>query len=93
MLKVANQNLNSELKNISESDLKEIESLSNMTKEELKENIIKIQESIIPKLKSTLNESTDSSVQSKIEQTIQKIKNSPIDKYNLYQLRKLNQGL
>ena len=72
---------------------KEIESLSNMTKEELKENIIKIQESIIPKLKSTLNESTDSSVQSKIEQTIQKIKNSPIDKYNLYQLRKLNQGL
>ena len=74
MLKVANQNLNSELKNISESDLKEIESLSNMTKEELKENIIKIQESIIPKLKSTLNESTDSSVQSKIEQTIQKLK-------------------
>ena len=73
--------------------MKEIESLSNMTKEELKENIIKIQESIIPKLKSTLNESTDSSVQSKIEQTIQKIKNSPIDKYNLYQLRKLNQGL
>ena len=64
-----------------------------MTTEELKENIIKIQESIIPKLKSTLNESTDSSVQSKIEQTIQKIKNSPIDKYNLYQLRKLNQGL
>jgi hypothetical protein len=64
-----------------------------MSKEELKENIIKIQESIIPKLKSTLNESTDSTVQSKIEQTIQKIKSSPIDKYNLYKLIKLNQGL
>jgi hypothetical protein len=93
MLKVANQSLSSELKNISERDMKELESLSNMSKEELKENIIKIQESIIPKLKSTLNESTDSTVQSKIEQTIQKIKSSPIDKYNLYKLIKLNQGL
>jgi uncharacterized protein YpuA (DUF1002 family) len=68
MLKVANQNLNDELKNISESDMKEIESLSSMSKEELKENISKIQESIIPKLKSTLNESSDSSVKSKIEE-------------------------
>ena len=93
MLKVANQNLNNELKNISESDMKEIESLSSMSKEELKENISKIQESIIPKLKSTLNESNDSSVKSKIEETIQKIKSSPIDKYNLYKLTKLYQGL
>jgi hypothetical protein len=93
MLKVANQNLNDELKNISESDMKEIESLSSMSKEELKENISKIQESIIPKLKSTLNESSDSSVKSKIEETIQKIKSSPIDKYNLYKLTKLYQGL
>jgi hypothetical protein len=93
MLKVANQNLNDELKNISESDMKEIESLSSMSKEELKENISKIQESIIPKLKSTLNESNDSSVKSKIEETIQKIKSSPIDKYNLYKLTKLYQGL
>jgi len=93
MLKVANQNFNDELKNISESDMKEIESLSSMSKEELKENISKIQESIIPKLKSTLNESSDSSVKSKIEETIQKIKSSPIDKYNLYKLTKLYQGL
>jgi hypothetical protein len=93
MLKVANQNLNDELKNISENDMKEIESLSSMSKKELKENISKLQESIIPKLKSTLNESNDSSVKSKIEETIQKIKSSPIDKHNLYKLTKLYQGL
>lgn len=93
MLKVANQNINSELKNLSESDLKELELISNMTKDELKENIIGIQESIIPKLKSSLNESTDDDIQKKIEQTIEKIKNSPIDKYNYYKLKKLNQGL
>ena len=93
MLKVANQNLNDELKNISENDMKEIESLSSMSKKELKENISKLQESIIPKLKSTLNESNDSSVKSKIEETIEKIKSSPIDKYNLYKLTKLYQGL
>ena len=71
MLKVANQNINSELKNLSESDLKELELISNMTKDELKENIIGIQESIIPKLKSSLNESTDDDIQKKIEQTIE----------------------
>ena len=93
MLKVANQNLNSELKNINEHDRKEIESISNMSKKELKENITKIQESIIPKLQFTLNESTDDTVKSKIEETIKKIMSSPVDSYNYFKLKKLNDNI
>ena len=79
MVKVAEENIKLELKNISD--------------EEIKTEMDKLKENVISNLKSTLNESTESDLKSTIENTIKKINESPYDRFNLYKLRGLSQGL
>jgi F0F1-type ATP synthase membrane subunit b/b' len=93
MVKVAEENIKLELKNISESERKVIEELSSMSDEEIKTEMDQLKENVISNLKSTLNESTESDLKSTIENTIKKINESPYDRFNLYKLRGLSQGL
>lgn len=93
MVKVAEENIKLELKNISESDRKVIEELSNMSNEEIKTEMDQLKENVISNLKSNLNESTESELKTTIENTIKKINESPYDRFNLYKLRGLSQGL
>jgi hypothetical protein len=93
MLRVANDRLNKELSNISESERKELIELSSLSDKSIKLEIDTLKENVISNLKTSLNESKENDLKDTIENTIKKISESKYDKYNLYQLRKLNQGL
>ena len=93
MLKVANDRLNKELSNISEVERKELIDLSSLSDKDIKLEIDTLKENVISNLKTSLNESKENDLKDTIENTIKKISESKYDKYNLYQLRKLNQGL
>ena len=93
MLRVANDRLNKELSNISESEKKELIELSSLSDKSIKLEIDTLKENVISNLKTSLNESKEKDLKDTIENTIKKISESKYDKYNLYQLRKLNQGL
>ena len=93
MLRVANDRLNKELSNISESERKELIELSSLSDKSIKLEIDTLKENVISNLKTSLNESKENELKDTIENTIKKISESKYDKYNLYQIRKLNQGL
>ena len=93
MLRVANDRLNKELSNISEAERKELIGLSSLSDKAIKLEIDTLKENVISNLKTSLNESKEKDLKDTIENTIKKISESKYDKYNLYQLRKLNQGL
>jgi len=93
MIKVADENIKMELKNISESERKIIQELSSMSEDEVKLEMDNLKENVISNLKSSLNESKDSDLTATIENTIKKIVDSPYDRYNLYKLRNLSKGL
>lgn len=93
MIKVADENIKMELKNISESERKIIQELSSMSEDEVKIEMDNLKENVISNLKSSLNESKDSDLTATIENTIKKIVESPYDRYNLYKLRNLSKGL
>ena len=93
MLRVANDRLNKELSNISETERKELIELSSLSDNAIKLEIDTLKENVISNLKTSLNESKEKDLKDTIENTIKKISESKYDKYNLYQLRKLNQGL
>ena len=93
MLRVANDRLNKELSNISESERRELIELSSLSDKSIKLEIDALKENVISNLKTSLNESKENDLKDTIENTIKKISESKYDKYNLYQLRKLNQGL
>jgi hypothetical protein len=52
-----------------------------------------LKECIIENLKVKINESTESDLKNTIEKTVTKIQNSPVDFYNYYKLRQLQEGL
>lgn len=93
MLRVANDRLNKELSNISESEKKELIELSSLSDSDIKLEINTLKENVISNLKTSLNEAKENGLKDTIENTIKKISESKYDKYNLYKLRKLNQGL
>ena len=93
MLRVANDRLNKELSNINETERKELIELSSLSDKDIILEINTLKENVISNLKVSLNESKENDLKDTIENTIKKISESKYDKYNLYKLRKLNQGL
>lgn len=93
MVKIANSTLNKNFSNLSESERKELNSIVNLTPNEIKKEMGNLKNEVISKLKFSLNESTDSDLKDTINNTINKIKESKNDFYNLYKLRNLNAGL
>lgn len=93
MLKVANTKLSEEFSNISESEKKELNELNSLSKKELKIEMDQLKKHVISNLHNSINESKDSKLETTIQNTILKINESKYDKYNLYMLRKLKQGL
>lgn len=92
MVKMYESNLKNNL-TLDEGVIKEISEIKSLSKSELENEIMELSESIISKLKPSLNESTDTELTEKIQSTINSVKNTKIDNYNLYKLRKLNDGL
>ena len=93
MLKIATNTFNKEFGNISEEDKKELKDLLSLNKTQLSEEIDKAKLVVLNKLQSTLTESNDEDLKSKVEMTIQKINESEDTLSSLYKLRQLEQGL
>ena len=93
IIKVAEENLKGEMSNLSESEKNELISISSLSKDELETEFNSLKESVISNLKGSLNESKEDEIKTMIGQTITKISDSKCTHYDLYKLRKLNQGL
>lgn len=93
MVKVAEENLKGEISNLTESEKNELVSISSLSKDELETEFNSLKESVISNLKGSLNESKEDEIKTMIGQTITKISDSKCTHYDLYKLRKLNQGL
>jgi hypothetical protein len=93
MINVANKTINSKFSNISEEDKKELNSIVSLSLDEVKKEMESLKENVKTKLTNNLNESKDFELKEKINNTIKKLDESKIDHYNLYKLRKLNEGL
>ena len=92
MLKIATNTFNKEYGSISESEKMELQSLLSLSKKDIETEMSSLRESVIEKLKNTTS-SEDMELSDKVQQTIQKIKESPNDLVNLYKLKQLNEGL
>jgi len=53
----------------------------------------RLKESIVGNLKTKLNESDEKDLKNTIQKTVDKIQNSPVDFYNYYKLKQLQEGL
>ena len=93
MVKVAEENIKSELNNLSESERQEIVSITSMKKNDLETEFFELKQNILGNLTKSLNESKESDVKNMIDKTILKISESKCTPYDLYKLRKLNSGL
>jgi hypothetical protein len=93
MLKVANSKLNEEISTLSESEKNEIKEIVSLSKDELELRMVRLKESIVDSLKVKLNESSENDLKNTIEKTVDKIQNSPVDFYNYYKLKQLQEGL
>lgn len=93
MLKIVTNTFNNEYSNISEEDKKELKSLLSLNKKQISEKIKSVKENVITKLTDKINESDDTELKEKIDNTIQKIQESESDLVSLYKLKQLEQGL
>ena len=93
MIKVANSKLNEEISNLSETEKNEIKEIVSLSNDELGLRMERLKESIVGNLKMKLNESDEKDLKNTIQKTVDKIQNSPIDFYNYYKLKQLQEGL
>jgi hypothetical protein len=93
MLKIVTNTFNKEYSNISEDEKKELKSLLSLNKKQISEEIKSLRESVISKLEGRIEESEDVELKDKINNTIQRIKESDSDLISLYKLKHLEQGL
>lgn len=93
MLKIATYTFNREYENITEEEKNELKQFLSLDKKQLVVEIEKVKESVMDKLTTKLNESTDSELKEKVNQTINKINESEISLVSLYKLRQLELGL
>lgn len=93
MLKIASNVFNTKYENISEEEKNELKSLLSLSKRETKNQVISLTEEVVQKLQSKLNEEEDKEIQTMIEATISRVKDSKEDLVSLYKLKQLNSGL
>jgi hypothetical protein len=93
MLKITTNTFNKKYENISEEEKNELKQLLSLNKKQLVEEIEKSKSVVIEKLTTKLNESTDSELSEKVNQTISKINESETSLISLYKLKQLEVGL
>jgi DNA-binding transcriptional regulator GbsR (MarR family) len=93
MIKIASNVFNTKYENISEEEKNELKSLLSLSKKETKNQVISLTEEVVQKLQSKLNEEEDKEIQTMIEATISRVKDSKEDLVSLYKLKQLNSGL
>lgn len=93
MVSIANKTLNKGFETLSEEDKKELKFYTSLKGKDLINEIEKTKESVLNKLNTNLNESTDSDLSDKIQKTINKINESEKNLTSLYKLKQLEKGL
>ena len=93
MVSIANKTLNKGFETLSEEDKKELKFYTSLKGKDLINEIEKTKESVLNKLNTNLNESTDSDLSDKIQKTINKINESEKSLTSLYKLKQLEKGL
>lgn len=93
MVQMANKTIENHIKELNESEKKELIQLLSQDDKTLNEEFNKLQESVISKL-NTLKESTeDNSIKTKIEETLSKVSQEKYDKLNFFKLKNLSENL
>lgn len=93
MVQMANKTIENHIKELNESEKKELIQLLSQDDKTLNEEFNKLQESVISKL-NTLKESTeDNSIKTKIEETLTKVSQEKYDKLNFFKLKNLSENL
>ena len=89
LLKIANNNANEFLKNLSEGDKKEVMSLLKESDTNIKEKFESLKTEATEKLNSIMNESTDENLKQTINETIKSIQNKKPSTVELIKLKEL----
>jgi hypothetical protein len=89
LLKIANNNANEFLKNLSEGDKKEVMSLLKESDTDIKEKFESLKTEATEKLNSIMNESTDENLKQTINETIKSIQNKKPSTVELIKLKEL----
>lgn len=93
LLKIANNNANEFLKNLSEGDKKEVMSLLKESDTDIKEKFESLQTEATEKLNSIMNESTDENLKETINETIKSIQNKKPSTVELIKLKELYKNI
>jgi Txe/YoeB family toxin of Txe-Axe toxin-antitoxin module len=93
MVSIANKTLNNYIENLDESTKKDLFHVIASKNEELETEFESLKESTVSKLKEVLLKEEDSSIKSKITETIEKIESEKFDQINYVRLRKLDESI
>jgi Txe/YoeB family toxin of Txe-Axe toxin-antitoxin module len=93
MVSIANKTLNNYIENLDESTKKDLFHVIASKNEELETEFESLKESTVSKLKEVLSKEEDSSIKSKITETIEKIESEKFDQINYVRLRKLDESI
>ncbi len=93
MVNIANKTINNYVENLSESEKKELIDFLKSDDENLKTEFDTLKESVKSKLNTMKEESEDSQIKSRIDETLEKVSNEKYDKLNFFKLKNLNENL
>lgn len=93
MLNIATKTFNKEFETLNEEEKKEFKYFTSLKGDKLTEEVENTKKNILSKLTTSLNESTDSDLNEKIQKTINKINESKNNVSSLYKLKQLEKGL
>jgi hypothetical protein len=93
MVSIANQTINSYIESLNESDKDELIKLLSEDDSKLNEDFNVIKESVVDKLTKMKSTSDDSSVKSRINDTLSKVISEKYDKLTYFKLKSLNETL
>ena len=93
MVSVANKTIKSYIDGLNESDKKELISLLSEDDSTLNEKYNTLKEGVVNKLTEMKNDSTDNSMQTRIDETISKVISEKYDKLTYFKLKNLKENL
>jgi len=93
MVNIANKTINNYVENLSESEKKELINFLKSDDENLKIEFDTLKECVKSKLNTMKEESEDSQIKSRIDETLEKVSNEKYDKLNFFKLKNLNENL
>lgn len=93
MVNIANKTINNYVGNLNESEKKELVEFLKSDDEKLKSEFNTLRESVLSKLNTMKEQSEDSQITNRINETLEKVSNEKYDKLTFFKLKNLNENL